>query len=72
MIALIYTQRFYAEIDKQSGYITRDVMCVPIFNKVSDLVGAVEMVNKRSEYPFEKEDLEILKGLMIHFILMNK
>eukprot|EP00002_Diphylleia_rotans_P022039 TRINITY_DN4310_c0_g1_i4.p1 TRINITY_DN4310_c0_g1~~TRINITY_DN4310_c0_g1_i4.p1 ORF type:complete len:1071 (+),score=217.40 TRINITY_DN4310_c0_g1_i4:111-3323(+) len=53
---------FYDAIDRKCGYKTRDVMCVPIFNKVSDLVGVVEMVNKKSEAAFDKDDLEVLKA----------
>ncbi len=38
--------RFYSEIDKQTGYKTNSILCVPMRNRFGDAVGAVEVLNK--------------------------
>ena len=40
--------RFYKEIDKQTGYVTRNVLCVPMRNRFGRAVGAIEVLNKKS------------------------
>jgi signal transduction histidine kinase len=40
--------RFFSEIDKKTGYVTRSVLCVPMCNRDGRAVGAIELLNKRS------------------------
>ncbi|MBN1532906.1 MAG: SpoIIE family protein phosphatase [Spirochaetes bacterium] len=46
--------RFSAAIDKASGFVTRNIMAVPVRNK-EDLIGVLEVVNSRTGSFQEKE-----------------
>jgi len=54
--------RFDSEVDKQTGYLTRNILCVPLTNRKGETIGVFEVLNK-SGGPFTEEDEEWLKGL---------
>jgi adenylate cyclase len=47
--------RFNPEFDRRSGYFTRSILCVPIFNKQGKAIGVTQALNKRGG-PFTEED----------------
>ena len=47
--------RFNPEFDKKTGYFTRSILCVPIRNKQSEVIGCTQVLNKRGGR-FTKED----------------
>jgi GAF domain-containing protein len=51
--------RFLQNIDKKSGYITKNMITVPIFNSKRDVMGVLQLLNK-SRFEFSEEDLETL------------
>jgi len=51
--------RFYSEVDKKSGFRTRNIMCVPLVNWAGRCIGALQSLNKRSG-DFTEDDLELL------------
>jgi signal transduction histidine kinase len=51
--------RFYSEVDKKSGFRTRNIMCVPLVNWAGRCIGALQSLNKRSG-DFTDDDLELL------------
>jgi len=51
--------RFYSEVDKKSGFRTRNIMCVPLVNWAGECIGALQSLNKRSG-DFTEDDLELL------------
>ena len=53
--------RFNPEFDRQSGYFTRCILCVPIFNKEGKTIGVTQSLNKRGG-PFTAEDESRLRG----------
>lgn len=55
-------KRFHAEIDNISGFRTRSLICVPLICR-ENVLGVIELVNKRIGEEFTDEDLEILKHL---------
>lgn len=57
--------RFHPEVDKESGYRTRNLLCVPLLNEDGELVGAFEAVNK-TQGGFTADDQETLVQLGIH------
>lgn len=57
--------RFYAAIDDQSGYRTRNVLAVPVRNQAGKIIGAFEALNKRTG-PFQARDEEALTALAAH------
>jgi Nif-specific regulatory protein len=57
--------RFHAEVDKQSGYKTRNLVCVPVHDADGRLIGAFECINK-NRGSFSDEDVDSLKQLGMH------
>jgi adenylate cyclase len=47
--------RFNPAFDRQSGYFTRSILCVPIFNKAGKTIGVTQSLNKRGG-PFTPDD----------------
>jgi HD-GYP domain-containing protein (c-di-GMP phosphodiesterase class II) len=53
--------RFNADIDKQTGYKTKSMMVVPIYDELNEVMGAFQVVNSRSSQEiFETRDMERL------------
>jgi len=57
--------RFNAEIDRETGYRTRNILCVPIRNWDGKVIGVTEVLNKRSG-AFDDEDRVLLEALTSH------
>lgn len=53
--------RFFKGADKTSGFITRDIICVPVKTK-DRIVGVLEAMNKK-DGKFSDSDLELIKTL---------
>jgi len=49
---------FLSDIDKQSGYTTRNIIACPIYNSKKELIGVLELLNKRNG--FNEYDLDFL------------
>jgi adenylate cyclase len=47
--------RFNPAYDKQTGYFTRSILCVPVVNKAGKTIGVTQVLNKRGG-PFTQED----------------
>lgn len=56
--------RFYREIDKQTGYITRNILCMPMRNKEAEIIGVMQILNKFSG-PFNQDDEFYLENLSL-------
>jgi len=52
-------ERFVSNIDKKSGYITENMITVPIFNSKREVMGIIQLLNKEKE-DFSADDLETL------------
>jgi Nif-specific regulatory protein len=57
--------RFHPEVDKQSGYKTKNLVCVPVHDAEGRLMGAFECINK-NRGSFTDEDVDSLKQLGMH------
>ncbi len=57
--------RFYTAIDGQTGYRTRNVLAVAVYNQAGDIIGAFEVLNKRVGV-FTNRDEEALTALASH------
>ena len=53
--------RFNPAFDKQTGYFTRSILCVPVVNKDGKCIGVTQVLNKRGG-PFDGEDETRLKA----------
>jgi len=56
--------RFSQKVDLQTGYRTRNLLCVPMLGANREPIGVFEVINKLSG-PFDKDDLETLQELVI-------
>jgi response regulator RpfG family c-di-GMP phosphodiesterase len=55
--------RFNAEIDRKTGFRTRSILCVPLKNPRSEVVGVAQVLNRRDGAPFDGEDCGLLEAL---------
>lgn len=53
--------RFNPAFDKQTGYFTRSILCVPVVNKNGKVIGVTQILNKKGG-PFNEEDESRLKA----------
>ena len=53
--------RFNPAFDKQTGYFTRSILCVPVINKDGKCIGVTQVLNRRGG-PFTDEDETRLKA----------
>ena len=60
--------RFSSKFDAASGYRTRSVLCMPIRNKIGEVIGVIQLLNK-IEGTFDIEDEIFLQALTVHFAI---
>ena len=53
--------RFDEEIDQETGYRTRNLLCMPVHNREGEIVGVTQAINKTTGV-FEKEDEDLLRA----------
>lgn len=51
--------RFLPSIDKKSGYLTKNIITVPIFDSKREVIGVIQLLNK-SRGDYNDKDLETL------------
>ncbi|HLH30856.1 MAG TPA: GAF domain-containing protein [Terriglobia bacterium] len=56
-------ERFNPEVDKKTGFITRNILCVPLKTLKGQIIGVSEVLNKK-QGNFTEEDLELLEALV--------
>jgi len=57
--------RFNQNVDKETGYRTRNLIAVPMRNPKGTIVGVLELLNKASG-PFSPADAEFLEDVSVH------
>ncbi len=55
-------ERFNRNIDRQTGYRTRNILAVPLLGYAGDLVGVLEVLNKRGGR-FDEDDITLAETL---------
>lgn len=53
--------RFNPAFDRQTGFFTRSILCVPVINKQGKVIGVTQVLNKRGG-PFSEEDENRLRA----------
>ncbi len=53
--------RFYAEVDRQTGFHTRSILCVPLLRDEAS-IGVLQMLNPGARAAFEEADLEVFQA----------
>jgi len=54
--------RFLAEVDKETGFVTTDMLAVPVRTLRGNVIGVAQMLNKM-EGQFDKRDLVLMEAL---------
>jgi len=57
--------RFNPEVDRQTGYRTRSILCVPLRNRAAQVIGVTQVLNKRSG-TFSAIDMALLEAISRH------
>lgn len=60
--------RFNPEVDKKSGYRTRSMLCAPVNNKSGDIIGVIQVINKK-DGTFDSNDMMFLVALADHIAI---
>ena len=55
--------RFNPAIDKQTGYRTRSMLCLPLIGNNDRLIGVIQVLNKKGGKKFDQGDTSLLEGL---------
>jgi sigma-B regulation protein RsbU (phosphoserine phosphatase) len=58
--------RFNPNFDKETGYRTRSILCMPLIGNGDRLIGVIEVLNKKYQEVFDKADESLLGGLSAH------
>jgi HD-GYP domain-containing protein (c-di-GMP phosphodiesterase class II) len=53
-------KRFNSEIDRDHGYKTENMMVIPMKNSQGVVIGAIQVINKKSNHQFSDKDLKHL------------
>jgi len=43
---------FNPEVDRRTGYRTRSILCMPIFDRRKEVIAVAQLLNKRGDQPF--------------------
>lgn len=54
--------RFNKIIDERTGFVTRNILCVPVKTFKGELIGVAQVINKK-EGDFNDKDLEVLEAI---------
>jgi phosphoserine phosphatase RsbU/P len=60
--------RFNPDVDKRTGYHTRNILCLPIRNKAGKIIASLQLLNKKKG-SFTDEDADFLLTLSGHMAL---
>lgn len=56
--------RFDPSTDRRTEYVTRNILCMPVFNSAGDLIGVTQLINKRPG-SFTSSDEEFMQAFNI-------
>ena len=55
-------QRFYGALDEIAGFVTKSIICVPLFSQ-DRVIGVVEVINKSHGSKFTEQDLHTVQAI---------
>ncbi|KAL1488021.1 hypothetical protein ABEB36_015395 [Hypothenemus hampei] len=61
--------RFFTEVEKKTGFITRSILCMPIVSLEKIILGVVQVVNKISGVVFTTSDENLFKTFSVYCAL---
>ncbi len=57
--------RFNPDVDRQSGYHTQSMLCMPMRNNAAKIIGVFQLLNKRDGV-FTKDDEKLIDAMSVH------
>ncbi|NMG07019.1 GAF domain-containing protein [Brasilonema sp. UFV-L1] len=57
--------RFDPTTDQKTGYMTRNILCLPVFNSANELIGVTQLINKHKGSFFTASDEEFMRAFNI-------
>jgi len=61
-------ERFNPLVDKNTGFQTRNVLCMPVVNRDGKIIGVTEIINKKKGH-FAESDIRLLKALTSQIVI---
>jgi signal transduction histidine kinase len=58
--------RFNQDFDRQTGFRTRSVLCMPLVGSDGEMIGVMQVLNKKNRAGFDAEDESLLEALNAH------
>ncbi|MGA6926864.1 MAG: GAF domain-containing protein [Desulfosarcina sp.] len=58
-------RRFYREVDRQTGFKTKNLLCVPLISHTKNCLGTMQVLNKKRD-DFTQEDVDILSYMAVY------
>ena len=58
--------RFNPNFDKETGYHTHSILCMPLIGNADRLIGVIQVLNKKDQEVFNEADESLLTGLNAH------
>jgi signal transduction histidine kinase len=58
--------RFKREFDKLTGYRTRSILTMPLIGGKDELVGVIQVLNRKHQASFDREDESLLRAICAH------
>jgi GAF domain-containing protein len=56
--------RFNQEVDRQTGYRTHSILCLPLKNRNGEVFAVAQLLNRKDRKPFDADDERRFAGFM--------
>jgi len=51
---------FMSDIDKETGFVTKNIITAPIFTSKREIIGVLELINKDEDQDFDNDDVRFM------------
>jgi len=58
--------RFNKATDAMTGFVTKQLLCMPVTNARGNVIGAIQIVNSHHGMPFGKESLHLMEAFKVY------
>lgn len=65
-------ERFNPQVDKDTGFVTKSILCQPVMNAQGKVIGAYQAINKLDEHGESNFDEQDVKHLMLAAVFCGK
>ena len=54
---------FHSEVDRSTGYVTKSILCLPMFDRRESVFAVIQLINKVGSESFSAADKQMLRNL---------